>query len=319
MRSIGIFFNYLIQSVKELLENQKEANSKLQFYSNKLEEKVEERTKELSEKKQYLEQIIKKLQSTQSQLIHSEKMSSLGQIVAGVAHEINNPVTFISANINHAREYIKDLLNLLQLYQKHFPDHPKEIQDEIEAIELDYLIEDLTNILNSMSFGTKRITKIVLGLRNFSRLDESDLKEADIHEGIDSTLMILEHRLKAKYEYPEIAVIKEYGDLHLVECYPSQLNQVFMNIFANAIDALSDEVKKDSDTTPTISIRTYLLDNKYAVIKIADNGQGMTESVRSKLFDPFFTTKPVGKGTGLGLSISYQIIVEKHKGDLTVN
>ncbi|WP_017314890.1 ATP-binding protein [Mastigocladopsis repens] len=312
-------FNYLLQFVRQLFEDQKEANKQLHFYSSNLEEKVQERTQELIRKNLHLQQILRELQLTQAQLMQSEKMSSLGQMVAGIAHEINNPVSFIQGNLIHAQAYTQDLLELIQIYQQHYPIPPKEIQEKIKAIELDFITEDLTKLLNSMSVGTQRITKIVLELRNFSRLNEAEFKKVDIHEGIDSTLMILEHRLKATHEHPQIKVIKEYGQLPLVFCYPGQLNQVFMNTFANAIDALEEAARNSKPPAPMIRIRTQVLDNNWMVIRILDNGSGMTEEVRSKLFDPFFTTKPVGKGTGLGLSISYQIIVEKHGGTLEVN
>lgn len=269
---------------------------------------------------------IQELKQAQTQLVQSEKMSSLGQMVAGVAHEINNPVSFIYGNLNHANQYITDLLGLLDLYQENYPHPVAEIQDRAEEIDLEFILEDLPNMLNSMQVGADRIREIVLSLRNFSRLDESELKQADIHEGIDSTLLILQHRLrpqattKERGPQPEIQVIKKYGNLPLVECYPGQLNQVFMNILANAIDALSESVvaslEKEKPTYPQIYIRTLVVKDNHVAIAIRDNGPGIPESARAKLFDPFFTTKPVGQGTGLGLSISYQIIVKKHHGRL---
>ncbi|MEH1769289.1 MAG: ATP-binding protein [Nostoc sp.] len=258
-----------------------------------------------------------------SQLVHSEKMSSLGQLVAGVAHEINNPVNFISANIGYANQYIQDLLRLLQLYQQSYPHPATEIQKETEAIDLNFLIADLPNLLTSMTVGAERITEIVLSLRNFSRLDEAEMKAVNIHDGIDNTLMILEHRLKPKSNHLTIEVIKEYGDLPLVECYAGQLNQVFMNLLANAIDALQESVENiewgvGEKALPTlqICIQTKLTSENQVVICIADNGTGIPENVQKHLFEPFFTTKPIGKGTGLGLSISYQIITQKHQGKL---
>lgn len=275
----------------------------------------------LKQQTQELEQALKEIQNTQSQLIHSEKMSSLGQLVAGVAHEINNPVNFIHGNLNYAEEYAQELLSLINLYQKHFPNSVPEIQDKIKAIELEFIIEDLPGLFASMQCGTNRIREIVASLRTFSRLDEADLKKADIHEGLDSTLMILDHRFKATEERPAITLIKQYGNLPLIECYAGQLNQVFMNILANAIESLEESFVKGDlylhNTTPTICIRTEMPTLDKAIIRISDNGVGMSEEVQQKLFDPFYTTKPVGKGTGMGLSISYQIITDRHHGALS--
>ncbi|MEW5861226.1 MAG: PAS domain S-box protein [Cyanobacteriota bacterium] len=265
---------------------------------------------------QQVQQTLHQLQQTQSHLIQSEKMSSLGQMVAGVAHEINNPVNFIHGNLTHANQYSQDLLNLLQLYKQHYPNPVPEIQDEIEAIDLDFVVEDLPKILGSMKMGTDRIRQIVLSLRNFSRLDEAAMKAVDIHEGIDSTLLILQNRLRAASNYPSIEIVKEYGNLPPVECYAGQLNQVFMNLLNNGIDALETQPEPRIITIRTEVGRGKSLSSPYVLIRIADNGPGMTEQVKARLFDPFFTTKPVGKGTGLGLSISYQIVVEKHGGIL---
>ncbi|WP_392534157.1 ATP-binding protein [Nostoc sp. C117] len=265
-----------------------------------------------------LEQTLQELQSTQSQLIHNEKMSSLGQLVAGVAHEINNPVTFIYSNLIHANNYIQQLIKLLHLYGINYPNPVLEIQEEIEAIDLDFLRDDLQKLLSSMKVGAERIGQIVASLRTFSRLDEAELKVTDIHEGIDSTLMILEHRLTTKGNYPKIQVIKDYGNLPLVECYAGQLNQVFMNILTNALDALEDSLIQGKITInkPQIRIYTQHITAQQIIIRIIDNGPGILEQVRQKLFNPFFTTKTVGKGAGLGLSISYQIITERHGGSL---
>jgi two-component system, NtrC family, sensor kinase len=258
-----------------------------------------------------------KLQNAQIQLIQTEKMSSLGQMVAGMAHEINNPVNFIHGNISFAQDYAQSLFKILNLYQQNYPEPPAEIKQTIKDIELDFMTSDFEKILQSMTVGTERIREIVLSLRNFSRLDESKIKEVDIHSGIDSTLMILQHKLKvAQNQLPEIKIIKNYADLPLIECYPGQINQVFMNIISNAIDALESV---ENLKNPQISITTQLIEPEWIVIKIADNGMGIPEKVRSKLFDPFFTTKPIGKGTGLGLSISYQIIVDKHSGKIACN
>ncbi|MEA5515795.1 ATP-binding protein [Nodularia sp. UHCC 0506] len=258
-----------------------------------------------------------KAQQLANQLIQSEKMSSLGQLVAGVAHEINNPVSFIYGNIPPAQEYMEDLLKLIQLYQHYYPHPVAEIQELTEDISLDFIVTDLPKLLSSLEIGAKRIKDIVLSLRNFSRLDESESKAVNIHEGIDSTLMILKNRLKATSERPEITVNKEYGKLPLVGCYAGQLNQVFMNILVNAIDALEEAMSsQDFTRKPQIFIRTELTKDNQVYISISDNGLGVPENVHKKLFDPFFTTKPIGKGTGLGLSISYKIITEIHHGKL---
>ena len=282
-----------------------------------------------NEKREELEQTLRKLRRTQAQLIQSEKMSSLGQLVAGIAHEINNPVNFIYANLDPARNYIYDLLNLLELYTATYPDPTTEIQDKIAEIDLDFMTQDLQRMLDSMQNGADRIRRIVLSLRNFSRLDESDMKAADIHSGIDSSLMLLQNRLKNQGGDPIIQVFKEYGELPEIECYPGQLNQVFISILNNAIDSLEEfydlrdsssphilESGESTNPIPTIRIITEKIDAGRIAIRIIDNGPGITESAKNHLFDPFFTTKPVGKGTGLGLAISYQIVVEKHGGTL---
>ncbi|WP_073070829.1 sensor histidine kinase [Phormidesmis priestleyi] len=242
--------------------------------------------------------------------------------MAGVAHEINNPVNFIHGNLTHVQDYADNLLNFVQLYQKHYPNPISEITTEAEEIDLKFLQDDLPKLLSSMKIGTDRIRQIVLSLRNFSRMDEAEFKATDIHEGIDSTLLILQHRLKARPERPEIAVIRDYGNLPLIECYPGQLNQVFMNILANAIDALEELNSKkpyqEIQSSPTrITIRTSAVNSHWTQIAIADSGTGIPESIQHQIFNPFFTTKPVGKGTGMGMAISYQIVTEKHGGKLT--
>lgn len=269
---------------------------------------------------QQLEKTVDELQQTQSQLIQTEKISGLGQLVAGVAHEINNPVNFISGNLHHACSYVHDLLSLLDLYQQDNPNPSLKIQEQIEAIDLEFLRQDLPDVLSSMKIGAERISQIVLNLRNFSRLEATEMKAVNIHEGLDCTLLILKNRLKGEAGLSHIEIIKEYGELPLVECYAGQLNQVFMNIISNAIDALnesnSQRSKQEIINHPSkIVIRTESKQNQ-ATIRISDNGLGMSEEIRSRLFEPFFTTKPIGKGTGLGLSISSQIVVEKHKGSL---
>lgn len=299
----------------------------LQSYSQELEIKnaalKESETRERA-KAQELAQSLNQLQQTQSQLIQTEKISNLGQLVAGVAHEVNNPIGFISGNIDRANEYVQDLTDLLALYQKHYSQPPREILDKAEEIELEYVLEDLPNTISSMKMGADRIREIMSSLRNFSRADSTQKHLADIHQGIDSTLIILRYRLKAKSERPAINIIKEYGDLPLVECYAGQLNQVFMNLIANAIDALDESnvghSYREIEANPNaIAIRTSVInlaEQHFAEIRISDNGPGITPEVQQHLFDAFFTTKPEGKGTGLGLSISYQIITEKHGGKM---
>ncbi|MEJ6483896.1 ATP-binding protein [Nostoc punctiforme UO1] len=309
-------FNYMSLKLAESRETLMK-NTELIQINQRLELEISERKQAESE----LQKALQELKSTQAQLIQTEKMSSLGQLVAGVAHEINNPVNFISGNIVHASEYTQQLLELVRLYQKEFPNYGHKIQEKIEDIDLEFMLDDLPKILNSMKMGSKRIQQIVLSLRTFSHLDEADMKEVDIHEGIDSTLLILQNRLKAKPEHPKIEIIKEYGKLPLVECYAGQLNQVFMNVINNAIDALdmcnaqlsSQEIERNPSK---IIISTKVVSDNRVVVRIIDNGPGMTQEVKKKLFDPFFTTKPVGQGTGLGLSISYQIVVQKHSGVL---
>ncbi|HLP88628.1 MAG TPA: GAF domain-containing protein [Nostocaceae cyanobacterium] len=267
-----------------------------------------------------LEQTLYELQETQTKLIHTEKMSGLGQLVAGVAHEINNPVNFIYGNLCHASDYTEQLLEILTLYQSHYPNPNHQIKAAIESIDFDFLIQDLPKIMTSMRIGADRIRSIVLSLRNFSRLDEAEHKLVNIHEGIDNTLLILQHRLKPSNNSPSIEIIKDYGSLPKIECYAGQMNQVFMNVINNAIDVLIEETQQKRQSgrhnyKPVIIISTRLSsEDSRLLISISDNGPGMDENVKKRIFEPFFTTKPVGKGTGLGLAISYQIVVEKHQG-----
>lgn len=264
-----------------------------------------------------LQVAIDKLQKTQTQLVQAEKMSSLGQLVAGVAHEINNPVTFISGNLEHVQRYANDLLSLVDLYEQLYPQPHPQMTAEAKNIDLPFLQEDLPKLLASMNAGTERIRHIVLSLRNFSRTDEAVYKAVDLHQGIDSTLLILQHRLQNRPGGRPIELIKEYGDLPLVECYAGQLNQVFMNVLANAIDGLDRDSDGRAEAGPeTICIRTTVLKKGRVEIAIADNGSGIPDDIVNKIFDPFFTTKPVGKGTGIGLSISYQIVAGEHHGKI---
>lgn len=297
------------------------ARVKLHLKLHVLAEKLEEKNTLLEEKVVEISQAYDNLQQMQLKLIQNEKMSGLGQMAAGIAHEINNPINFISGNLGYAQEYAHNLLKLIHLYQEDYVNPTPRIQAAMDEIELEFVEEDFIKVLNSINLGTERIQEIVKSMRIFSRLDEADVKAVNIHEGIESTLTILHHRLKAKPEHPEIELIKNYGQLPPVECHAGQLNQVFMNILANAIDALEEYNQQRSFAEITqqpnrIQICTKVSDENWVAISICDNGRGVCETLQPKLFDPFFTTKPIGKGTGLGLSISYQIIVEKHGGRL---
>ncbi|MEO1402646.1 MAG: ATP-binding protein [Cyanobacteria bacterium J06635_1] len=312
IESLGTSFNQMATQLKESFADLEQANHDLESLNSELEQRVEERTVEV-------QATLEKLRQTQTQMVQSEKMSALGQMVAGVAHEINNPVNFIHGNLNHVSRYTEDLLGVIELYQSHVPNPPLEVQEEIEAVDLDFLQEDLSKVVKSMTIGTERIREIVLSLRNFSRLDEAEFKSVDLHEGIDSTLTILQNRLKSKAGESKIKLVKEYGTLPLVDCYAGQLNQVFMNIFGNAIDALNnhDQTRSPEEKAANpsqIQIYTEAREDDWVVIQFIDNGPGMEEGVRAQIFNPFFTTKPVGQGTGLGLSISYQIVTERHHG-----
>ena len=282
---------------------------------NKMTRQLQTSYAELQDKNKHLETALVDLKQTQMQLIHNEKMAGLGQMVAGIAHEVNNPVGFISGNIEYVEDYATSLLKLIQLYEAEYPKDSTAISTEKEDIELSFIKTDLPKLLASMKMGTKRIQEIVKSMRSFSRLDEAQRKKADLHEGIDNALLILRNRLKAKPNRPEIKVMKDYGPLPDILCFSSQLNQVFLNLIGNAIDALEPGAIAGDIPDPMICITTQLEPEK-AMVCIADNGAGMSGETRQKIFDPFFTTKPVGKGTGLGLSISYSIVVEHHGGTL---
>jgi signal transduction histidine kinase len=289
----------------------------LETLNNELEERVELRTQELRN-------TLQELHRTQTQMLQSEKMSALGQMVAGVAHEINNPINFIFGNLAHAQSYVTDLLKLVELYQQKQVTSDRDVEEMAEAIELDFLVEDLPKLVGSMRVGAERIREIVNSLRTFSRLDEAEFKEVDIHDGIDSTLMILHHRTKGKPDQPTIEISKDYSPLPLIECYPGQLNQVFMNILSNALDAVEERFSTagaaaaaTAESQPMIHIQTRRTAEDTVTITIKDNGPGIAANLGDRLFEPFFTTKPVGKGTGMGMAISYDIISHKHQGYLT--
>jgi signal transduction histidine kinase len=310
----------VLRLLQEYLIAKNKAQAALEQTNYMLEIKVAARTKKLKQKNLQLQKTLQDLRQTQVQLIQTEKMSSLAQLVAGIAHEINNPINFISGNLIHVRDYTSKLVNLINYYQEKYPDPHPQITNFAEEIDLNFIIDDLPNILSSMSSGANRIGEIVLNLRNFSRLDEAEMKRVNIHEGLDSTILLLQAGMENKHEQPQIKIIKEYGKLPLVECYPRGLNQVFMNIIKNAIEAVNVETtdagEKLTQNSHSIIIRTAMKNKNRVIIAIKDTGKGITEKLQKRLFEPFFTTKPVGKGTGLGLSISYQIIVDKHNGNI---
>lgn len=297
-----------------------EASHLLSQAKDRLEIRVAERTEALEQTNQELAQTLQELESLQGQLIQAEKMSSMGQLVAGIAHEINNPINFIHGNLFYAQQHTAVLSQFIGGIKTYFSSN-RHIQDEIKDLDIDFILSDLPDIFQSMEKGTDRITKIVTSLRNFSRLDESGIKVVDIHEGLESTLMILQHRFKNESGHPFIAVVREYGELPPISCYAGQLNQVFMNVVTNAIDALEDSRLKPAPqdaqaTNHCLQLKTSVVDAEHIEIVISDNGPGIPEAVQPRIFDPFFTTKSVGKGTGMGLAISHQIIIENHGGSL---
>ncbi|MEG4534167.1 response regulator [Microcoleus sp. D2_18a_D3] len=340
----------LTKKLQAQIVERERAQADLQVLKQELETRVEQRTAELSQtnerlkqevaerklveaalqasearerhKALQLENSLHELKQVQSQLIQSEKMSGLGQLVAGVAHEINNPINFIYGNLSYALEYSKSLVTIIDLYEKHYPNPAQDIQAEIAASELDYLKDDLPKMFKSMYLGADRIREIVLSLRLFARQEGYEMRAVNLHEGMDSTLMILQSRLKFNSDRPSIEVVRDYcPNLPEVDCYGGEMNQVFMNVLANAIDAIDEwntqraleEIKANPSV---IRISTEITSNNYVAVRIVDNGPGISEEVRRHVFNPFFTTKPPGKGTGIGLSISWQIVVEKHRGSL---
>lgn len=281
----------------------------LRKFNRTLEYRVAEQTAELH-------QMLEDLKQTQTQLVQSEKMSSLGQLVAGVAHEVNNPVNFIYGNLAPAKNYVEDLIELVDLICQEHTDLSPIIRKKIKRIDFEFIREDLPRLLSSMEVGADRIRQIVLSLRNFSRLDEAGMKPVELREGIESTLLILQSRLKECSEHPEIKIVKRYDEIPKVECYANQLNQVFMNLLCNAIDSLEEAMVSEKQLLPEIHIETQKIEDNIVRIIIADNGPGIAEVTQTKLFEPFFTTKPVGKGTGLGLAISHRIVTEEHQGSI---
>jgi two-component system NtrC family sensor kinase len=317
-----------LTQTNELLKQEIAEREKTEMALRQSRARLKNQAQELEAETQRVKALLEELQRTQAQLFQTEKMSSLGQLVAGVAHEINNPVGFIYGNLDYANCYINDLMRLVKLYTTYYPEPVDPIQTELAAMDFNFLMTDMPKLLNSMRVGANRLRQIVLSLQNFLRAEQAEMKPIDLHEGINNTLLLLQHRLKATNEHPEIVIHKDFGTLPLVEGFAGQLNQAFMNLITNAIDVL--EMPSSVPEQPrNITISTGVKDVvrecasfgagklPYAVIRIIDNGPGMTEEVARRLFDPFFTTKPVGKGTGLGLSVSYQIVVEKHGGSLT--
>ncbi|BAU11113.1 response regulator receiver signal transduction histidine kinase [Leptolyngbya sp. NIES-3755] len=310
---LHLSLSQLNRSLKEKVAEQSQTQAELEELTQQLEQRVHDRTIEL-------EHSIQQLKTTQLQLIQSEKMSTLGQLVAGIGHEINNPINFVSGNLKHIENYTQDLFRLIELYQTKQPED--EIEEFIEEVDLEYLTEDMPKLIRSIHEGVDRLRDISFSLRSFARSDISSKVECQIHEGIESTIMLLKHRIKASEQHPEIQIHRNYGDLPPVRCYPGQLNQVFMNLIANALDVFEEQnaarsYEEISARPNTIWISTAIdTSTETATIRIKDNGSGISPEIQSQIFEPSFTTKPVGKGTGLGLAISRQIVMEKHGGKL---
>ncbi|USR92004.1 PAS domain S-box protein [Phormidium yuhuli AB48] len=315
-------YDNLEKRVEERTAELQAANSRLREevqIRSQTEEALRQSQQRLTQQASQLETTLRELRNTQAQLIHTEKMSGLGQLVAGVAHEINNPVGFIHGNLEHASHYVQDLLRLIDCYQEHYPNPSPQIQAELEDIDLDFIVTDMPKLLASMHQGTRRIQTIVESLCHFSGLNEAQYKPVDLHQALNSTLRVLQHRLQGHGQERAIELIRDYDQsLTKVYCFPGQVNQAFANVITNAIDALRDRenARSEEEYIPTLTVQTQHLGDRVRII-FEDNGLGMDESVRSRIFDPFFTTKPVGRGTGLGLSTTYQIIVEKHRGRLS--
>jgi signal transduction histidine kinase len=280
-----------------------------------LEQKVAELTHNLESKEEQLQDSLSELHRLKNHMVQMEKMTMLGQMISGISHEINNPINFIYGNLPYVDEHVEDLCSVIEAFQDAYPNPEESVEDTIEEVELDYILEDLPRIMGSMKVGAERIRDLVLTLRHFYRLDEPDMKEASLEEGLENTLVLLNNRTKQNVE-----VEREFAGIPKVECYINQLNQVFMNLLNNAIDALLEEAENASakrGEKNKITVKTEKVDDNAIAIHISDNGPGIAPDIQSRIFEPFFTTKPMGVGTGLGLSISHKIITETHHGEMT--